>query len=99
MATARKKTIETIESPAGEVGGSLSLDDAQSHAAKENARKWIALIYVVGFLVIIAIPFVLSTFKNYTTQDTKDLIVTISGVLSGPLGFIIGYYFKASDKG
>ena len=26
--------------------------------------------------------------------DVKDMLVAISGVLSGPLGFIIGYYFR-----
>lgn len=30
--------------------------------------------------------------------DVKDMLVAISGVLSDSLGFIIGYYFKASKE-
>ncbi|MFR0895105.1 MAG: hypothetical protein ACLSGF_09830 [Alistipes onderdonkii] len=35
---------------------------------------------------------------NYTPDDYKDLLVAVSGILSGPLGFIVGYYFKASKE-
>lgn len=28
----------------------------------------------------------------------KDLLLAVSGILSGPLGFIIGYYFKSNKE-
>lgn len=64
---------------------------------KENARSRIALLYVSSFLAIIIIVFAYSLFSALKINDIKDLLVTISGIMSGPLGFIIGYYFKSED--
>jgi len=41
MTPPRKKVVEDIESPAGEVGGSSS--DAQSKTTRENARNLTSL--------------------------------------------------------
>lgn len=65
---------------------------------KESTRSWIALIYVIGFYVITVTVIILGWCKDFDIQNYKDMLVTISGILSGPLGFIVGYYFKASNE-
>ena len=63
----------------------------------EDTRSVLANIYVLGFLGIILVVLILSFLKGFKTADVKDLLLTVSGVLSGPLGFIIGYYFKSKE--
>lgn len=65
---------------------------------KENTRKIIASLYVWAFFIIIYITLVIGVLNNYTVDDFKDILIAISGILSGPLGFIVGYYFKASNE-
>lgn len=66
---------------------------------REGTRSQIALYYVVGFLILIFCALVLFWVKNLVVNDLRDLLLALSGILSGPLGFIIGYYFKShTDK-
>lgn len=65
---------------------------------KENTRSTIAKIYVYAFFIVILIVFIVGYLKEFNVDEFKDMLVTISGVLSGPLGFIVGYYFKASKE-
>ena len=65
---------------------------------KENTRSRIAMIYVCAFFIVIDIVFVIGFLKCFKVDEYKDMLVTVSGVLSGPLGFIVGYYFKASKE-
>lgn len=69
---------------------------------RETTRSTIALIYVWGFLGIIAVALigagVLLFLGHLKFNNVKDILVTLSGILSGPFGFIIGYYFKAESK-
>lgn len=65
---------------------------------RENTRSEIAKFYVYAFFFTIFLVFLTCWEKAWTIQDFSDLLIAVSGILSGPLGFIIGYYFKASDK-
>lgn len=65
---------------------------------KENTRSRIAMIYVCAFFIVILIVFIIGAYKCFKVDEFKDMLVTVSGVLSGPLGFIVGYYFKASKE-
>ena len=65
---------------------------------KENTRSTIAKIYVYAFFGVIFIVLIAGFLKEFKVDEFKDMLVTISGVLSGPLGFIVGYYFKASKE-
>lgn len=65
---------------------------------KENTRSVIAKIYVYAFFVVIAFVLIAGFWKGFQVDELKDMLVTVSGVLSGPLGFIVGYYFKASKE-
>lgn len=65
---------------------------------KENTRSRIALIYVRAFFGVIVAVFTVGAFSCFKVNEYKDMLITVSGVLSGPLGFIVGYYFKASKE-
>lgn len=65
---------------------------------KESTRSIIAQLYVWAFFTVIGIVFAIGYFKSFGVDDYKDMLVTVSGILSGPLGFIVGYYFKASSE-
>ena len=80
------------ENDKSEVSSKVSSDP------KENTRSWIAMIYVCAFFGVILIVFAVGVYKCFMVDEFKDMLVTVSGVLSGPLGFIVGYYFKASKE-
>jgi hypothetical protein len=65
---------------------------------KESTRTFIAQLYVWAFFGVIALVLIIGAVSRFTVNDYKDILVTVSGVLSGPLGFIVGYYFKASKE-
>lgn len=74
------------------------IDRKETSNPKESTRTYIARLYVWAFFIVIGLVFVVGLIKCFTVNDFKDMLVTISGVLSGPLGFIVGYYFKASKE-
>lgn len=65
---------------------------------KESTRSRIAQIYVIAFFCVIGVVFYIGYNVPFSVDEYKDMLVTVSGILSGPLGFIVGYYFKASSK-
>lgn len=81
-----KKTVDNL-SP---------IDQSQIKRAEkqEDTRSLIANIFVIGYLVIIASLIMLSTFKQLPSDTAKDYLLAVGS----PLGFIIGFYFKSSDK-
>lgn len=72
--------------------------NSDSTTRKESTRTYIAQLYVWAFFVVIGCVFVIGVLKCFSVDEYKDMLVTVSGVLSGPLGFIVGYYFKASKE-
>lgn len=72
--------------------------NSNSDSKKESTRTYIAQLYVWAFFIVIAIVFVTGFIHSFSVDEYKDMLVTVSGVLSGPLGFIVGYYFKASKE-
>lgn len=72
--------------------------ETDSSDPKENTRSRIAQIYVWAFFGVIAVVFIVGAFSCFKVNEYKDMLITVSGVLSGPLGFIVGYYFKASKE-
>lgn len=65
---------------------------------KETTRSLIAQIYVWAFFGVITVVFIVGGCNTFSVDEYKDMLVTVSGILSGPLGFIVGYYFKASKE-
>lgn len=80
-----------------------SLDDSKLSSGnlgqqRENTRSVIARRYVYSFLFIIAWIVAAGILLQYSVEDTGKFLVSISSVMSGPLGFIIGFYFKTGDE-
>lgn len=88
-----KKALQVINEAPLELKSSLTRAEK-----REDTRSKIALYYVMGFLFVICICFIVAGIENFNVNDTRDLLVSVSGILSGPLGFIIGYYFKSHSK-
>lgn len=78
--------------------GQVSTSEENRANKREGTRSHIALFYVIGFLVIVVLVLVISAYKDFELSGFKDLLLAISGILSGPLGFIIGYYFKSHKE-
>jgi nicotinamide riboside transporter PnuC len=89
---------------------SLKGDDwdltAAKNLQKEKSRTRFAMTFLWFFICVfgvitlsLATVVIASTFKDEkTTLDgVKDIALALASILSGPLGFIIGYYFKDKD--
>ena len=92
------RTTSACEADVPETSVSEVSTKESSDGRRENTRSRIALVYVVGFFGAIFIVFIIGAWMCYDASQYKDLLVTVSGILSGPLGFIVGYYFKASKE-
>lgn len=75
--------------------GQISSSEEGRANKREDIRSKIALFYVLGFLIIVVLVLLISAYKDFDLPAFKDLLLAVSAVLSGPLGFIIGYYFKS----
>jgi hypothetical protein len=73
------------------------VDDSPEHK-RETTRSEIAKFYVCAFFMTIAFTFFVGLIKCFEVKDYRDMLITVSGILSGPLGFIIGYYFKTATS-
>lgn len=73
----------------------ISKVDDSPEQKRETTRSEIAKFYVYAFFSTIAFTFVVGLLKCFEVKDYRDMLITVSGILSGPLGFIIGYYFKS----
>lgn len=66
---------------------------------REKNRGILAMVFVILFFCVIFVTFVIGfNTANFGTDDYKDLLTTVSSILSGPLGFIIGFYFKEKQS-
>lgn len=66
---------------------------------RELVREKLAIVFVIGLFLILIIGSILGFASDKEqVQNITDLILAFSGVLSGPLGFIIGYYFKRQEE-
>ena len=81
-----------------EASNDVGKSDDSPEKARETTRSEIAKFYVYAFFAILIITFVVGLLKSFKVEDYRDMLITVSGILSGPLGFIIGYYFKASTS-
>ena|SRR3989338_1657842 len=77
-----------------------NVGDSQTSPGKmrEGARSKVALFYVQGFFAVISLVFIVGFVENWSVGDHQDMLLAVSGILSGPLGFIIGYYFKGDSN-
>lgn len=76
----------------------ITKDDDSPGKQKEDTRRKIAVFYVWGFFGTIAVVFGIGIYKCFNVDDYVDMLIAVSAILSGPLGFIIGFYFKSDSK-
>ncbi|MEI7579848.1 MAG: hypothetical protein WCJ58_07520 [bacterium] len=66
---------------------------------REDTRGRLALAFLIGFFVLLVIGMIISAFNTGDKiTSAKEILLTLSGILSGPLGFVIGYYFRSSEE-
>ncbi|WP_190808752.1 hypothetical protein [Flagellimonas sp. S3867] len=66
---------------------------------REKNRGVLAMVFVILFFCVIFVTFIIGyNTSDFKTNDYKDLLTTVSSILSGPLGFIIGFYFKEKQS-
>lgn len=77
--------------------------DPQEH--KDTIRGNIAMIFTCCFFGLIGLILILYPIYNYlwagsvdSALNIKDTLLLVSSVVSGPFGFVIGYYFKGSES-
>jgi hypothetical protein len=89
--------LEVLTSPVG----SGRLHPTAVQQKRENTRGILATTFIVGFFVMLLAGFFLAAINDLPLSDKskhlQDILLTISGVLSGPLGFVVGYYFRKAD--
>lgn len=76
----------------------LNKIDDSPEQKRETTRSQIAKFYVYAFFATIGTTFIIGLIKCFEVKDYRDMLITVSGILSGPLGFIIGYYFKSATS-
>lgn len=70
---------------------------------REDVRGRLAQFFIIGFFLVMILVVLLSVLTNKSPEvsvvdSIKESVLTVSGVLSGPLGFIIGFYFRKLDE-
>lgn len=99
MSTTNEESDKQSNEPEESRGNRIDLSKIADPIMKvESTRSKIALTYVICFFVTILIVFIIGYLNCFKVDDYKDMLILVSGILSGPLGFIIGYYFKSSEK-
>ena len=65
---------------------------------REATAKMIAQSLIVGFLGLIAIPYIFLCSGAVTVAEVLDLQKNISVILGGILGSVVGYYFRSVQE-
>lgn len=105
MEVAHAPSVPTLASPQDASTISQVVPPEMGPWVKEKTRRSLAWAVLIGYLCLLAInvggPLVLFATSSVDASDAKDLILAISGALSGlvgVLGFIVGYYFKTAGR-
>ncbi len=79
------------------------IQELKTRGDESKFRIRAASSFVIGYMLFILGAMVLSGLSLFmpmqgTVSDVKDIIVTISAIFSGPLGLMIGYFYRADSK-
>ncbi len=75
--------------------------DPKKH--KDTKRAHIAMVFVYGYMLIVAIVIIGAPLFNAAFTNSKEpldverILAQVGSLIGAPLGFVIGYYFK-EDK-
>ena len=80
--------------------------DPKEH--KDKTRSKIAFAFTIGYFILLGVSLVgvpiynLVVFAYQGSSDMtiqlRDVLLAVSGISSGPIGFVVGYYFKGSEE-
>jgi hypothetical protein len=88
-------TSEENDQSEASTGGNTS----EAVPPKERTKKVLAIIFMGSSIFAIAfLPLILVASHIVSVDECKDLVLTLAGVLGGPLGIIINNYFKDGDE-
>ncbi|MBC8224515.1 hypothetical protein H8E65_08005 [Candidatus Bathyarchaeota archaeon] len=65
---------------------------------REATAKLIAQSLIMGFLILLAIPYIFLYNGGATVAEVVDLQKNISVILGGILGSVVGYYFRSVQE-
>lgn len=66
---------------------------------REDVRGLLAVVFLIGFFfILLAGIFIAAINEGNKVESLTAVLLSISGILSGPLGFVIGYYFRSKDQ-
>ncbi len=85
---------------------SLPPQRTTSHTARDKTASHLARVIVWTFAISIGISFLFAGLDYFLGQDPSDrnvnssleIFKTVSSVMSGPLGFVLGFYFRESSQ-
>lgn len=80
-----------------ELSETVRIDDlAGSIPTKPLQKERTALAFPIvwGFVVSVLLCFLFTFFRDF--KDGLELFKTVSAVLSMPLGYVLGFYFRSS---
>jgi hypothetical protein len=90
--------LEVLTSPVG----TSKLYPTAVEQKRESTRGILATTFIIGFFLMLGAGFLLAAVNGLPlsekSKNLQDILLTISGVLSGPLGFVVGYYFRKGDE-
>ncbi|MCA9385263.1 hypothetical protein KC717_01305 [Candidatus Dojkabacteria bacterium] len=74
----------------------------QIRQQREETRGALAKIFMIGFYIMILLGGLFVAVNNdpleSKVQYLQDVLLALSGILSGPLGFVVGYYFRRQEE-
>lgn len=104
--------MATLSSPPEDLQKILTNQKSQAEVfnpikERGQTRSKIALIFVRWYFYLLGASLAFLTIYNFlmiTANKTdqilnpKDILLIITSAIGSPLGFVVGYYFKESDK-
>ena len=68
-------------------------------ARREDARGLLAMTFTVATFLLFILGFLLTLATDGDkVENFKEIFLTISGIFSGLLGFVVGYYFRRGEN-
>lgn len=92
------KVETTGEAPVERVEvGHLPTAQTVDLPVRERTRGLLAGILLIAFVAMMSIPIVMIWTGRLEMSEGRELMTTIGSVMAGPLGFVLGYYFKSAE--
>lgn len=87
--------VDKLDKDSGRVGKVVGDKLAE---LREGTSRIIAIVFVSGyFFFLFAILFIGFRLK-WPVEDYKEMFISTTAILSSPLSFILGYFFKSVSE-